>query len=167
METETDTLVAFARTADFGGPRNVVPSRHTAIVTCMDSRIDTFHIFGIDSGEVHVLRNAGGLITDDMLRSLVLSQRLLQTREVILVHHTNCGLHNANEEALREQIRAEAGPSRPTGSARSTIWMRPCAGAIVRVREHPFLPHRDQVRGFVYPWKPANCARSSLPSRTR
>src|ERR1700722_3514322 len=75
----------------------------------MDSRIDTFHIFGLASGEVHVLRNAGGIITDDMLRSLVLSQRLLQTREVILMHHTNCGLHHADEAGLRKQIRTETG----------------------------------------------------------
>jgi carbonic anhydrase len=150
METETDALVAFAGTAEFGGPRDVVPSRHTAIVTCMDSRIDTFHIFGIDSGEVHVLRNAGGLVTDDMLRSLVLSQRLLQTREVILVHHTNCGLHNADEGALREQIRAEAGAEPPYTFGAFEDVDDAVRSAIVRVREHPFLPHRNRVRGFVY-----------------
>jgi carbonic anhydrase len=150
MGTETDALVAFAREHEFDGPRNVVPSRHTAIVTCMDSRIDTFHIFGIDSGQVHVLRNAGGLVTDDMLRSLVLSQRLLQTREVILVHHTNCGLHNADEAALRTQIRADAGTEPSYGFGAFEDLDEAVRRAIVRVREHPFLPHRDQVRGFVY-----------------
>ena len=108
-ETATAQLVenAAAHQADFEGPRAVVPARHVAIVTCMDSRIDNFRIFGLESGEAHILRNAGGLVTDDVLRSLVLSQRLLQTREIILMHHTDCGLNGMNEAALRAQIAAE------------------------------------------------------------
>jgi len=116
----------------------------------MDSRIDTFHIFGLQSGEVHVLRNAGGIITDDMLRSLVLSQRLLLTREVILVHHTDCGLNNADEEQLRDQIRAETGAEPPYAFGTFRDVDEAVRRAIARVREHPFLPHRDRVRGFVY-----------------
>ncbi len=91
----------------------------------MDSRIDTFAIFGLESGEAHILRNAGGIVTDDVLRSLELSQRLLQTREVILMHHTDCGMKFSDvDDAVRTALR--------------------------RVREHPLLPHRDNVRGFVY-----------------
>jgi carbonic anhydrase len=127
MPTQTDELFANAREHEsrFKGPRAVVPARHVAIVTCMDSRIDTFSIFGLESGEAHILRNAGGLVTDDVLRSLVLSQTLLETREIILMHHTNCGIKFDDvDEAVRTAIR--------------------------RVREHPALPHRDNVRGFVY-----------------
>jgi carbonic anhydrase len=122
-----DELVANARAHEthFKGPRAVVPSRHVAIVTCMDSRIDTFAIFGLDSGEAHILRNAGGIVTDDVLRSLVLSQTLLQTREIILMHHTDCGMKFPDvDEAVRTALRA--------------------------VRAYASLPHRENVRGFVY-----------------
>src|SRR5271156_4657943 len=110
-ETATDRLLenAAAHLTDFEGARAVIPARHVAIVTCMDSRIDNFRIFGLDSGEAHILRNAGGLVTDDVLRSLVLSQRLLQTREVILMHHTGCGLYELDEAGLRADIAAETG----------------------------------------------------------
>jgi carbonic anhydrase len=152
VETATDALLAAARAreAGFEGPRAVIPTRHVAIVTCMDSRIDTFRIFGLDSGEAHVMRNAGGLATDDMLRSLVLSQRLLKTREVILMHHTNCGLDGTDEAALLAEIAAETGEAPPYafGSFRGVD--DAVRRAIVRVREHPYLPHRDNVRGFVY-----------------
>jgi len=119
-------------------------------VTCMDSRIDAFRIFGLDSGAAHVLRNAGGLISEDVLRSLVLSQRLLQTREVILMHHTNCGLHGADEPALRAEIARETGHVPPYAFGAFSDIDEAVRTAIARVREHPFLPHRDRVRGFVY-----------------
>ncbi len=136
--------------ADFEGMRAVIPTKHLTIVTCMDSRIDTFRIFGLVSGEAHILRNAGGLATDDMLRSLVLSQRLLQTREILLMHHTDCGLHDTDERKLLAEIEAETGgqPSYEFGSF--TDVDAAVRSAILRVREHPFLPHRDRVRGFVY-----------------
>ncbi|MBV8642458.1 MAG: carbonic anhydrase [Candidatus Eremiobacteraeota bacterium] len=141
---------AVAHEADFEGPRAVIPSKHVAIVTCMDSRIDNFRIFGLDSGEAHILRNAGGLATDDMLRSLVLSQRLLGTREIILMHHTNCGLHGTDEPALRAQIAAETGAEPPYAFGAFEDIDEAVRTAVARVREHPFLPHRDRVRGFVY-----------------
>ena len=152
MKTATDELVANAREhqADFEGPRAVIPAKHVAIVTCMDSRIDNFRIFGLDSGEAHILRNAGGLATDDMLRSLVLSQRLLGTREVILMHHTNCGLHGTDETELRKNIVAETGQEPPYAFGAFTDLDAAVRNAIVRVREHAPLPHRDRVRGFVY-----------------
>ncbi|MGH7716737.1 MAG: beta-class carbonic anhydrase [Vulcanimicrobiaceae bacterium] len=152
MPTQIDELFLNAQRHEsrFPGARAVIPSRHVAIVTCMDSRIDTFAVFGLESGEAHILRNAGGVITDDMLRSLVLSQRLLKTQEVILMHHTNCGLHDADEARLREQIRAETGsvPDYAFGSFSDVD--DAVRTAIRKVREHPFLPHRDHVRGFVY-----------------
>ncbi len=147
-----DELLRNAHTheADFEGPRAVTPTKRVAIVTCMDSRIDMFRIFGLDSGEVHILRNAGGLVTDDMLRSLVLSQRLLRTREVFLMHHTNCGLHRADEPALRAAIAHETGREPPYAFGAFTDVNEAVQAAIACVREHPFLPHRDRVRGFVY-----------------
>jgi carbonic anhydrase len=147
-----DSLTQKAREheADFEGPRAVIPSMHLAIVTCMDSRIDTFRIFGLQSGEAHILRNAGGLVTPDMLRSLVLSQRLLQTREIIIMAHTNCGLHDADEDALRAAISKETGAAPPYLFGAFHDVEESVRTSMVRAREHTFLPHRDQVRGFVY-----------------
>jgi carbonic anhydrase len=145
-----DELVAYAAAHDFTGPRALIPSKHIALVTCMDSRIDTFRIFGLTSGEAHIVRNAGGIVTDDVLRSLVLSQRLLQTREVILMHHTNCGLHKLDEPALRASIAAETGAEPPYAFGSFADVDAAVRSAIARVREHPHLPHRDNVRGFVY-----------------
>jgi carbonic anhydrase len=152
MTSEIDQLAAnaVAHEADFEGPRAVIPAKHITLITCMDSRIDTFRIFGLDSGEAHILRNAGGLITEDMLRSLVLSQRLLQTREIFLMQHTDCGLHDADEAGLRAQIAAETGatPDYTFGAFHEVD--ESVRDGIRRVRAHPFLPHRDHVRGFVY-----------------
>ena len=152
MNWAIDELVgnAVAHETEFEGLRAVIPSKHVAIVTCMDSRIDLFRIFGLDSGEAHILRNAGGLVTDDILRSLVLSQRLLQTREIILMHHTNCGLHRADEPGLRAAIQADTGKLPPYAFGAFEDIDKAVGAAIERVREHPFLPHRDRVRGFVY-----------------
>lgn len=152
MSSAIDELAGNARAheADFEGPRAVIPAKHVAIVTCMDSRIDNFRIFGLDSGQAHILRNAGGLVTLDVLRSLVLSQRLLQTREVLLVHHTNCGLFGTDELALRDQIIAETGEKPPYDFGAFNDIDVAVRRAITDVREHPFLPHRDRVRGFVY-----------------
>jgi carbonic anhydrase len=116
----------------------------------MDSRIDIFRIFGLDSGEAHILRNAGGLASDDTLRSLVLSQRLLETREIVLMHHTKCGLHNADERKLRDDIAKDVGSAPPYDFGAFEDVDDAVRAAIVRVREHPYLPHRDSVRGFVY-----------------
>ena len=136
--------------ADFEGPRAVIPAKHIAIVTCMDARIDSFRIFGLQSGDAHILRNAGGLVSDDTLRSLVLSQRRLQTREVILMHHTNCGLHGTDEPALRAEIEAETGELPPYAFGAFNDIDAAVRRALTRVREHRFLPHREHVRGFVY-----------------
>ena len=152
VNTATEELVAnaIAREIDFEGPRASIPSRHVTIVTCMDSRIDIFRIFGLDSGEAHILRNAGGLVTDDVLRSLVLSQRVLQTREIILMHHTNCGLHKTDESALRASIAADTGHEPPYAFGTFGDLDEAVRDAVRRVHEHPYLPYRDRVRGFVY-----------------
>lgn len=152
MDSATEQLLAnaVANERRFEGPRAVIPSMHATVVTCMDSRIDTFRIFGLESGQAHILRNAGGIVTDDVLRSLVLSQRLLKTREVILVHHTNCGLHNLDEDALRADIAADTGAEPPYTFGSFSDVDEAVRRAVKRVREHAALPHRDHVRGFIY-----------------
>ena len=116
----------------------------------MDSRIDVFKVFGLKSGEAHILRNAGGLITTDMLRSLVLSQRLLQTREIRVMMHTRCGLYGTDEHALHESIAAEVGELPPYTFGAFTDIDAAVHTAIRRLREHRFLPHRDNITGLVY-----------------
>ena len=151
MSSSIDQLLenATAYAAEFAGPGEQVPARAVAIVTCMDARINTFRIFGLKQGDVHIVRNAGGLITDDVLRSLLISQRLLGTREVMPVRHTNCGLHRA-DAALRAEITADVGRPPPYQLGAFDDLDEAVRAAIARVRSHPFLPHRDRVRGFVY-----------------
>ncbi|ONI81816.1 carbonic anhydrase [Saccharothrix sp. ALI-22-I] len=132
---------------DRSSPR---PSMSVTILTCMDSRIRVFEIFGLKQGEAHVLRNAGGVVTDDVIRSLALSQRKLGTREVLLVHHTNCGLELVTEDAFKDELEQDSG-LRPTWSVEAFREAKDSVrGSMNRVRHSAFLPHRDNVRGFVY-----------------
>jgi carbonic anhydrase len=126
------------------------PTRRTAVVTCMDARIDLFAALGLALGEVHVIRNAGGIATEDVLRSLVLSQRKLGTREVLLAHHTDCGLYGLDDDELLDEVEATSGarpPFRFGGFADLDASVR---DSVARVRSAPFVPYRDDVRGFVY-----------------
>jgi carbonic anhydrase len=132
---------------DRSSPR---PSLHIAILTCMDARIRVFEIFGLIQGEAHVLRNAGGVVTDDMIRSLALSQRKLGTREVLIVQHTNCGLQQVTEDDFKDELEQASG-LRPTWSIEAFREVKDSVRqSIERVRRSPFLPHTDRVRGFVY-----------------
>ena len=151
-DTHMEDLLYAARLhgARFGGPRPVVPARHLAIVTCMDSRIDVFDLFGLNVGDAHVIRNAGGIITDDVLRSLVLSQRALGTREIVLVHHSDCGLQNIHEDELRAELRAETGAYPPYAFGAFDDVDAAVRRALAVVKEHRFLAHRERARGFVY-----------------
>ncbi|MGI9615177.1 MAG: beta-class carbonic anhydrase [Acidimicrobiales bacterium] len=128
----------------------VAPMRHLAIVACMDSRIDTFKILGLGNGEAHIIRNAGGVITDDVIRSLCLSQRLLGTREVILVHHTDCGLQKVDETDFRQELEDELGVKPWWSLEAFTDPYRDVAQSMRRLQMTPFLPHKDHIRGFVY-----------------
>jgi carbonic anhydrase len=152
VQSAIDELLenAVMHEADFEGQRAVIPAKHVTVVTCMDSRIDNFRIFGLDSGEAHILRNAGGLVTDDVLRSLVFSQRMLHTREIILMHHTDCGLHGVDEPAFRAAIAAETGDDPPYPFGAFSDIDDAVRQAILRVRGHKYLPYRDHVRGFIY-----------------
>ncbi|OZM81737.1 carbonic anhydrase [Pseudonocardia sp. MH-G8] len=127
----------------------VPPSLRTAVVTCMDSRIDTFALFGMNIGETHVLRNAGGVVTDDIIRSLTISQRKLGTRDVILVQHAGCGLTMFTDEEFSEELATETG-MRP--SWRTHAFREPAESVrrdIVQLRHDPFLHPDTRVRGFV------------------
>jgi carbonic anhydrase len=128
----------------------VEPSRHLAIVTCMDSRLDVFAALGLGDGEAHVLRNAGGVITDDVIRSLALSQRKLGTREVMLIHHDDCGLQKVSDDGFRAELREATGVTPAFAVESFTDVEADVRQSILRVRRSDFLPHRDAVRGFVY-----------------
>ena len=138
--------------ADRLQPRHldVRPSRRLAIVTCMDSRLDVFAALGLEDGQAHVLRNAGGVITDDVIRSLAISQRRLGTREVMLIHHTDCGLLNLSDDAFRAELQDATGVAPAFAIESFTDVDADVRQSILRVRRSAFIPHRDVVRGFVY-----------------
>jgi len=139
----------YAETFDFGSLQ-VQPTRQLAVVACMDSRIDAFAVLGLDHGEAHIIRNAGGIVTDDVIRSLCLSQRLLGTREIILVHHTDCGLQKVNEDEFKQDLEQELG-IKPRWSVESfTDPFVDVRQSIQRLRVTPFLAHKELIRGFVY-----------------
>jgi carbonic anhydrase len=128
----------------------VRPSRQLAIVTCMDSRLDVFAALGLKDGEAHVLRNAGGVITDDVIRSLAISQRLLGTREVMLIHHGDCGMQKVSDDGFRAELQAETGVAPSFAIESFSDLDADVRQSILRVQRSAFLPHRDSVRGFVY-----------------
>jgi carbonic anhydrase len=128
----------------------VQPSRRLAVVTCMDSRLDVFAALGLKEGEAHVLRNAGGVITDDAIRSLAISQRRLGTREVMLIHHDDCGLQKITDDGFRAELQGATGVAPAFAIESFTDVEADVRQSVLRVRRSPFLPHRDQVRGFVY-----------------
>jgi carbonic anhydrase len=129
---------------------DVRPRRQLAIVTCMDSRLDVFAALGLQNGEAHVLRNAGGVITDDVIRSLSVSQRRLGTREVMLVHHDDCGLQKITDDGFRAELQESTGVAPAFAIESFTDVEADVRQSILRVRRSPFIPHRDRVRGFVY-----------------
>lgn len=153
FEPNTDELVAnnagyAAKFTD--ADLQVAPKRQLAVVACMDSRMDIFQILGLGNGEAHIIRNAGGVITDDVIRSLCLSQRFLGTREIVLLHHTDCGLQKVDEAAFKAELEAELG-IKPWWALESfEDPHRDVAQSMRRLQLTPFVPHRDEVRGFVY-----------------
>jgi carbonic anhydrase len=129
---------------------DVHPSRRLAVVTCMDSRLNVFAALGLGDGEAHVLRNAGGVITDDVIRSLAVSQRRLGTREVMLIHHTDCGMQTLSDDGFRAELQQATGVAPAWAIESFTDVDADVRQSILRVRRSPFLPHRERVRGFVY-----------------
>ena len=132
------------------GPLDVRPRRQLAIVACMDSRMDIFDMLGLAHGEAHIIRNAGGVVTDDVIRSLVLSQRRLGTEEIILVHHTNCGLEGVSVDDFKKELEDEVG-IRPWWALEAfTDPYADVRQSINRLLLSPFIAHKDHIRGFVY-----------------
>jgi carbonic anhydrase len=126
------------------------PARHVAVVACMDSRLRIFAMLGLRDGEAHVIRNAGGVITDDAVRSLAISQRLLGTRDIMLIHHTDCGMQKTTEEEFKAAIEAETG-IRPHWAVETfSDAEQDVRQSIGRLKASPFIPHKDGIRGFVF-----------------
>ncbi|MBO8194223.1 carbonic anhydrase [Streptomyces oryzae] len=148
----TDELVAanqeYARAFTDPG-MDARPVRKVAVVACMDARLDLHAALGLELGDCHTIRNAGGVVTDDIIRSLTISQRALGTRSVVLIHHTGCGLLNLTED-FRHELELEVG-QRPSWAVEAFKDLdQDVRQSIERVRTSPFLPHRDDVRGFVF-----------------
>jgi carbonic anhydrase len=134
----------------YAGPPPPRPARHVAVVACMDSRLDISALLGLGDGEAHVIRNAGGVVTDDMIRSLAISQRLLGTTDIVLVHHTDCGLQKTTEDEFKGAIEAETGIRPPWAVESFTDAAGDVRQSIGRIKASPFIPHKDAVRGFVF-----------------
>ena len=126
------------------------PAKQIAIVTCMDARLSPYVMLGLSEGDAHVIRNAGGVITDDEIRSLMISQRLLGTREVMLIHHTDCGMLTFSGEELREQIQQEVGIKPHFPLETFADLEEDVRQSIKRIEASPFIPHKDSLRGFIY-----------------
>jgi carbonic anhydrase len=126
------------------------PSLGLAVVTCMDCRVNVLAALGLGDGEAHIVRNAGGVITDDVIRSLAISQRRLGTREVMLIHHTRCGMQTITDDGFRAELQQATGVAPAFAIESFTDLDADVRQSILRVRRSPFLEHRDLVRGFVY-----------------
>ncbi len=134
----------------FAGPLPMPPSRHVAVVACMDARLHVSAILGLKEGEAHVIRNAGGVATDDVIRSLAISQRLLGTTEIILIHHTDCGMLTFTDDAFKRSIQEETGIKPPWSAESFTDLDEDVRQSIARIMASPFIPHKDAIRGFVF-----------------
>jgi len=126
------------------------PARGVAVVACMDARINPYGLLGLSEGDAHVIRNAGGVITDDVVRSLAISQRLLGTREIILIHHTDCGMLTFQDDAVKAQIEADTGIRPPFALEAFPDAEQDVRQSMARIAASPFIPNKDGVRGFVY-----------------
>jgi carbonic anhydrase len=134
----------------FPGARPTRPKLRLAVLTCMDSRLDLFGALGLEIGDAHLIRNAGGIPTDDALRSLALSQRALGTREIVVIHHTQCGMDGFDDEAFRAELEKESGQAPPWRVSGFTDLHEDTRRSVQTIRECGWLPYRDEVRGFVF-----------------
>ena len=129
---------------------SAAPSRHLTVVACMDARLDLFALLGLDIGDAHIIRNAGGIVTDDVVRSLALSQRTLKTTDVMVIQHTGCGLLGLDEEGLLAEMEAEHGSRPPFSFEAFDDIDANVRTSLDRLRSTPYVPHTSDVRGFVY-----------------
>jgi carbonic anhydrase len=151
--SRTDQLVANARAyAHYfdHGDLPLPPAKQVAVLACMDARLNPYGLLGLHEGDAHVIRNAGGVVDDDAIRSLAISQNLLGTEEIVLIHHTDCGMLTFTDEELAEKLEAETG-ERPQWHAHAFPDLEADVRAgIERIEASPFIPRTDSVRGFVY-----------------
>jgi carbonic anhydrase len=151
--SNTDELLrnAEAYSASFDkGDLPLPPARKVAVLACMDARLNPYGLLGLREGEAHVIRNAGGVVTDDEIRSLSISQRLLGTEEIILIHHTDCGMLTFSDEEFRAGIEQETGIKPAWASEAFSDLDEDVRQSIARIKDSPFIPRKDSVRGFVY-----------------
>lgn len=149
----TDELLNNAQTyaANFDkGDLPLPPGRKIAIVACMDARLNPYGLLGLHEGDAHVIRNAGGVITEDEIRSLAISQRLLGTEEIILIHHTDCGMLTFTDDAFKRSIQDETGIKPPWSAEAFTDLDEDVRQSVARIKANPFVPRTGSVRGFVY-----------------
>jgi carbonic anhydrase len=139
-----------AYAAQFSGPLPLPPANHIAVVACMDARLNVYGILGLREGEAHVIRNAGGVVTDDEIRSLAISQRLLGTTEIILIHHSDCGMLTFTDDGFKRSIQDETGIKPEWAAEAFTDLDEDVRQSIGRIKASPFIPHKDSVRGFVF-----------------
>ena len=144
-----DNNAAYAAQFD-KGDLPMPPGRRVAVVACMDARLDVYRMLGLVEGDAHVIRNAGGVITDDVIRSLAISQRLLGTREIVLIHHTDCGMLTFGDDEVKAAIEAETGMRPPFALESFDDPYADVRQSLRRLEASPFVPHRDAVRGFVF-----------------
>ncbi len=151
--TVTDELLSHNRASAEGfdkGRLPLPPAKGLAVLACMDARLDVHKVLGIEEGDAHVIRNAGGVVTEDAIRSLVISQRLLGTREIVLIHHTDCGMLTFSDDDVKGQIHEETG-IKPSFSLESFGDLEDdVRRSIARTKASPFVPVKDSIRGFVY-----------------
>ena len=126
------------------------PAKKVAIVTCMDARLSPYVILGLQEGDAHVIRNAGGVVTDDEIRSLAISQRLLATTEIILIHHTDCGMLTFTDDSFKRSIQDETGIKPQWAAEAFTDLAEDVRQSIARIKASPFIPHKEAIRGFVF-----------------
>ena len=144
-----DSADAYAQTFDKAGLA-LPPSRRVAIVACMDARLNPYGLLCLQEGDAHVIRNAGGVITDDEIRSLAISQRLLGTEEIMLIHHTDCGMLTFADDDLRRQIQLETGVKPEWAAEAFDDLDEDVRQSVARIKASPFIPRKDKIRGFVY-----------------
>ena len=148
----TDDLLANNEryAAGFTGPLPLPPAAHLAVIACMDARLSVYAILGLEEGQAHVIRNAGGVVTDDEIRSLTISQRLLGTNEIMLIHHTDCGMLTFTDDDFKASIQKDTGIKPEWAAEAFSDLDDDVRQSIARIKASPFIPHKDSVRGFVF-----------------
>ena len=152
MSATNDFLAAnrsYAKNFTKGG-QPMPPAKKVAVVACMDARIETGRLLGLEEGDAHVIRNAGGVVTDDVIRSLAISQRLLGTTEIVLIHHTDCGMLTFKDDGLKSQIEEDTGLRPPFALEAFSDPEDDIRQSVRRIQSSPFVPRKDKIRGFVY-----------------